>query len=193
MSGTAPAGGVARVSRRVMNLSHVLRQCGRRFPDRIGLVWGERSWTWREIDARVDAIAHALAARGVAKGDRVLVQSKNCNQMFESMFACFRLGAVWVPTNYRQTPDEVAYLAASSGACAMICQAEFAGHAEAARAAQPAIRTVIAIGRPISEMTTTPSAPRMPASRFPPPMSSTTTPAGSSTPPARPAGPRRRC
>ncbi len=146
MSGTAPAGGVARVSRRVMNLSHVLWQCGRRFPDRIGLVWGERSWTWREIDARVDAIAHALAARGVAKGDRVLVQSKNCNQMFESMFACFRLGAVWVPTNYRQTPDEVAYLAASSGACAMICQAEFAGHAAAARAAQPAIRTVIAIG-----------------------------------------------
>jgi fatty-acyl-CoA synthase len=49
-------------------------------------------------------MAAALAERGIGKGDRVLVQSKNCNQMFESMFACFRLGAVWVPTNFRQTP-----------------------------------------------------------------------------------------
>ena len=72
-------------------------------------------------------MAAALAARGVTKGDRVLVQSKNCNQMFESMFACFRLGAVWVPTNFRQTPGEVAYLGQASGATAMICHSEFPG------------------------------------------------------------------
>ena len=70
-------------------------------------------------------MAAALAARGVSKGDRVLVQSKNCNQMFELMFACFRLGAVWVPTNFRLTPEEVAYLAKASGASAMICDANF--------------------------------------------------------------------
>ena len=62
-------------------------------------------------------MAAALRERfGVGKGDRILVQSQNCNQMFESMFACFRLGAVWVPTNFRQTPEEVAYLAEASGA-----------------------------------------------------------------------------
>ncbi len=104
------------MSKRVMNLSHLVRQASRRYGKEIAFVWGDRTWTWAELDHRIDAMAAALAARGVTKGDRVLVQSKNCNQMFEAMFACFRLGAVWVPTNFRQTPDEVAYLASASGA-----------------------------------------------------------------------------
>ncbi len=142
----APAGGVAPVSRRVMNLSHFLRQAARRYGGEIGFVRGEETWTWAELDRRVDAMAAALAARGVKKGDRILVQSKNGNQMFESMFACFRLGAVWVPTNYRQTPGEVAYLAQSSGASAMICHCDFPEYVTAAREAVPDIRFVISIG-----------------------------------------------
>jgi fatty-acyl-CoA synthase len=147
-----PHGGVAPVSRRVMNLSHILRQAARRHATEIGFVWGERTWTWADLDARVDAMAAALAARGIGKGDRVLVQSKNCNQMFESMFACFRLGAVWVPANFRQTPDEVAYLAAASGASAMICHRDFPEHAAAVRTALPGLNLVIAIGSsPVGE------------------------------------------
>jgi len=138
---------IAPASTRVMNLAHFLTQSARRFPDEIAFVWGEKEWTWREFERRVDAMAVALSARfGVAKGDRILVQSQNCNQMFESMFACFRLGAVWVPTNFRQSPSEVAYLAEASGACGMICGAGFPDHAEACRAASPALRFVIAIG-----------------------------------------------
>jgi fatty-acyl-CoA synthase len=141
-----PKGGVVPSSKRVMNLAHFLRLTARRFGDEIGLVWGERAWTWAQLDRRVDAMAVALAARGVNKGDRVLVQSKNCNQMFESMFACFRLGAVWVPTNFRLTPDEAAYLAEASGASAMICGAEFPDHASAAQKAAPGIGAMISIG-----------------------------------------------
>ena len=138
----APKGGVAPATKRVMNLAHLLRQAAQRHGDEIGFVWGEASWTWRELDRRVDAMATALAAQGVTKGDRVLVQSKNCNQLFESLFACFRLGAVWVPTNFRQTPAEIAYLAEASGASAMICGSEFPEHAEAAGAAGNGIAVV---------------------------------------------------
>jgi fatty-acyl-CoA synthase len=134
-------------TKRVMNLSYILRQAARRHGAEIGFVWGARTWSWAELDQRVDAMAAALAAEGVRKGDRVLVQSKNCNQMFESMFACFRLGAVWVPTNYRQTPDEVAYLAQASGASAMICHSNFPDHARAIRETDPDVRFLISIGR----------------------------------------------
>ncbi len=129
-----------------MNLSHFLRQAARRHPDAPGFIWGERRWSWSELDRRVDALAAGLAERGVGKGDRVLLQSRNGNQLVESMFACFRLGAVWVPTNFRQTPAEVAFLASSSGAATMLCAAEFAPHAEAAREASPSLRLVIPIG-----------------------------------------------
>jgi acyl-CoA synthetase (AMP-forming)/AMP-acid ligase II len=129
-----------------MNLAHLVRQNARRHRDEIGFVWREARWTWAEMDRRIDAMTAALAARGIVKGDRVLVQSKNCNQMFEAMFACFRLGAVYVPTNFRQTPAEVAYAAQASGASALICHRDFPEHAEAVRAALPDLRFVVAIG-----------------------------------------------
>ncbi len=146
-----PKGGVSPCSRRVMNLSHVLLQAARRYPDEIGFVWGERTWNWSLINARVDAMAACLRQSGITKGDRILVQCSNGNQMFETMFVCFRLGAVWVPTNYRQTPEEVAYLAQSSGASLMFCHHSFQAHAEAARAAAPSIARTIFIGGSGSE------------------------------------------
>ena len=139
-----PRGGLARMSRRVMNLAHMLTQNSRRHGDRVGFIWGDKSWTWREIDAAVSALAAALAARGVVKGDRVLVHSKNCDEMFWSMFAAFRLGAVWVPTNFRLMPDEVAYLATASGAKAFLCHGDFPDHATAA--ANPALEFTWRIG-----------------------------------------------
>ena len=143
---SAPKGGLVPCSKRVMNLAHVLRQAARRFPQEIGFVYGSSETTWAQMDARVDAMAAALVKRGIGKGDRILVQSKNCLEMFESMFAAFRIGAVWVPTNFRQTPDEVAYLAQASGAVAMICHGDFPEHVKVARAQSPAIGFVIGIG-----------------------------------------------
>ncbi|SDA92571.1 acyl-CoA synthetase [Mesorhizobium qingshengii] len=141
------AGPIEPVSTRVMNLSHFVTQAARRFPERIGFVRGDKSWTWREIDRRIDAMSFALAEiYGVKKGDRVLVQSQNCNQMFESMFACFRIGAIWVPTNFRQTPEEVSYQAEASGAVGMICGNLFAHHQSACAASSAPLRFFISIG-----------------------------------------------
>lgn len=151
-----------------MNLAHFLRQSARRYADEIGFAWGEKTWTWAELDGRVDAISAALSKRGLGKGDRVLVQSRNCNQLFESMFACFRIGAVWVPTNFRQTPDEVAYLAEASGASAMICGNDFPDHARASRQAASGIRFVLSIGDLVSAKTTTRSLRLMAARLFRP-------------------------
>ncbi len=88
--------------------------------------------------ARVRAAAGGLRAAGLGHGDRVLVHARNGHAMFESMWAAWMLGAVWVPTNFRLTPGEVAYLASSSGARAHLFDGAFPEHAAAARAANPA-------------------------------------------------------
>ena len=80
----------------VMNLSALLAQTAALHPDRPGLIQGERQWTWREINARVDACVQALRELGMKPGDKLLVQSRNGLAMFESCWAAFRLGAVWV-------------------------------------------------------------------------------------------------
>jgi fatty-acyl-CoA synthase len=146
VTAAAPTGGVTPMSRRVMNLAHLVTENARRHGDRVGFIWGERSFSWREIEGRVAALAAALAARGIGKGDRVLVHSKNCDEMFWSMFAAFRLGAVWVPTNFRLMPDEVAYLATASGAKAFLCHGDFPDHAAAVQAASPALDFIWRIG-----------------------------------------------
>lgn len=120
-----------RISNRSMNLAHFLEQSARRFPDRPGLVWGEAQWSWSTLNARVNAMALALSQTyGVQKGDRIVVQSQNCNQVFESAFACWRLGAIWVPANFRGSPDDLSWIVRSSGAKGMIIQSVFSDHAQ---------------------------------------------------------------
>jgi fatty-acyl-CoA synthase len=72
----------------------------------------------------------------------VLVHSKNSNEMLESMLATFRIGAVWVPTNFRLTPDDVAYMAEVTQPRVFLCQADFPEHAEAVRRVMPGIQRV---------------------------------------------------
>ena len=130
------------------NLARFLAHTARRFPDRTALILGERRDTWSDIERRVDALCSALAAMGLRQGDRILVHSRNGRQMFESCWVAFRLGCVWVPTNFRLTPPEVAYLGTQSGARAMIYEDVFAAHVDAVCAAAPALRHVVCIGTP---------------------------------------------
>ena len=115
---------------RVNNLGGLLTRTARLFPSHKGVIAEEKSWTWKEVDQRVQAMASALKNLGIAKGDRILVLSRNNLQLFESSWVSFRMGCVWVPTNFRLTPPEVAYLASSSGAKVMIYQKGFEDHAK---------------------------------------------------------------
>ncbi len=131
-------------STRVMNLAHFARQSAQRFPARDAMIWGEKSWSWQTLWSRVNAMAHALSRDyGVTKGDRILVQSPNCNQLFESMLACFQLGAIWVPANFRGMPGDIEWQAELSGAKGMICHADFPQHAAIC---QSRVAFTIAIG-----------------------------------------------
>ena len=132
----------------VMNLGTLLRQAAQLFPDQDGVIRGDERWSWREIDQRVDAMVAALRELGLKKGDRILVQSRNNLQLFESCWIAFRLGCVWVPTNFRLTPPEVAYLGASSGARAMIYESDFAAHVDAVRKASSVLEHIICIEAP---------------------------------------------
>jgi fatty-acyl-CoA synthase len=82
----------------------------------------------------------------VRHGDRILLHARNSNAVLETMFASWMIGATWVPTNFRLTPPEVAYLAQSSGATVHIVDSAFPEHASIAAAENPACRLQISIG-----------------------------------------------
>ncbi|MFW2543902.1 acyl-CoA synthetase [Primorskyibacter sp. 2E107] len=129
------------------NLAHFLTKNAARLKDRPALIRGDHVLSWRALDARVSALAAAMAEDfGVRPGDRIMVQSPNNPEMTEIMFACWRIGAVWVPSNFRQRPDEVAYLAQKSDVSLMFCEEGYPDHARACVAAAPKLEQVICIG-----------------------------------------------
>jgi fatty-acyl-CoA synthase len=128
------------------NLASLLLQTARRLPDHPSLIWRERTWIWCETAHRAASAAAALRARSIAKGDRVLIHARNSNAMFESAWACWLIGAVWVPTNFRLSPPEVAYLASSSRARAHVFNAAFPTQRDAARAANPHCALEVSVG-----------------------------------------------
>lgn len=134
----------------VMNLGEILNQIARRYPDAPGFIRSGREYAWKDISMRVDSVAAALRERGIGKGDKLLVHSRNNLPLFESAWVAFRLGAVWVPTNVRITPVEAAYLGSSSGAVAMLYDEGLEHYVDAVRDAAPSVQTVIAIGQPRS-------------------------------------------
>jgi fatty-acyl-CoA synthase len=82
----------------------------------------------------------------VRHGDRVLLHARNSNAVLETMFASWMIGATWVPTNFRLTPPEVAYLAQSSGASVHIIDTGFPEHIAVAAAENPACQLQLTIG-----------------------------------------------
>ena len=62
------------------------------------------------VNERVNRLANALVKRGVERGDRIGILHVNCNQYIETYFAAAKLGAIFVPLNFRAKADELAYM-----------------------------------------------------------------------------------
>ena len=58
-------------------LGDTLRRTARRTPERLGLVFGDQTWTYAELHADANRVAHGLAELGVRKGERVAILSRN--------------------------------------------------------------------------------------------------------------------
>jgi fatty-acyl-CoA synthase len=83
-------------------------------PERIAVVFRGSGTTYGELDQRVDAACCWLQSLGVEKGDRTAVLLRNCPEFLEIYLACSRLGSIFVPLNFRLTPEELRYLIAHS-------------------------------------------------------------------------------
>lgn len=91
----------------------IARSAGR-VPDKTALVFGERTWTYRELDTAVGRVAHQLLGLGLQKGDRVAAYGKNSDAFLLLFLGCARAGLVHVPVNFNAVGDELAYLLTQS-------------------------------------------------------------------------------
>ena len=84
----------------------------RRFPGAPALENAETGsvTSWLQLEDKVARLAGGLAQRfGIAKGDRVVLLADNDTRLFELQFACMRLGAIFVPLNWRLAAPELIF------------------------------------------------------------------------------------
>ncbi len=100
----------AKVYRTELTPLSFLRRSAYIFPDKTAVVHGERRFTYKEFEERVDRLASRLREANLLKGDRVAFLCPNSPPMLEAHFAVPAAGNVLVAINTRLAKDEVKYI-----------------------------------------------------------------------------------
>jgi malonyl-CoA/methylmalonyl-CoA synthetase len=112
-----------------LNLLHLfdLSFAGRR--DHTALEFEGVTYTFGDIDARSNRLAHLLAQRGLKTGDRLCVYLANCVEMIDLYLACVKLGVIFVPINILYRERELAHILGDAEPVAVVSATEFASPA----------------------------------------------------------------
>ncbi len=92
-----------------MNIAWWVQRWAELSPDKPAVIFEGRTISYRELCRRADRTACWLQSIGIEKGDRVAVMMNNCPEFFDIFLACSRLGAIFVPINFRSTSVELDY------------------------------------------------------------------------------------
>ena len=79
-------------------------------PDRPALIFDNKIYSFSQLNERSNRLANALPKLGVKRGDRVTTLQVNCNQSIETYFAVAKMGAIYIPLNFRARGDELTYM-----------------------------------------------------------------------------------
>jgi len=78
------------------------------------MIFEGKRFSFAQTNERANRLASALSGLGLKKTDRIGMLQVNCNQYVESYFASAKIGAIFVPMNFRAKPDELSYLIANA-------------------------------------------------------------------------------
>ena len=106
-----------------IGLGNWLYQRALRTPHRKALTFEGETWTYAALQDRIDRLASALRTQGVCPGDRVGFLGLNQPSFLESLFATARLGAIFVPLNFRLSGSELNYIINDAGVHTLIVDA----------------------------------------------------------------------
>ncbi|RRO17535.1 acyl-CoA synthetase [Saccharopolyspora rhizosphaerae] len=139
-------------------LSTVFRTVARAVPDQEVLVWGDRRFSYAELDQRIDGVAHHLTAQGLGchtPRDRLAGHESgqhhvglylhNCNEYLEALVGALRARAVPFNVNYRYVAEELLHLFLDAGTEALVFHSAFAPQVAQIRDRLPRLRVLIQV------------------------------------------------
>ncbi|MDM7999572.1 MAG: long-chain-fatty-acid--CoA ligase [Dehalococcoidia bacterium] len=140
------------LSRRLL-LGEIVARNSRVIPDREAVVYGNKRFTYRQFNQRVNRLAHAFLDLGVKKGTKVAILLYNCNEFLEAYFALAKIGGVAVPLNFRLSAEEIKYIVNHSDSEAFILGEAFVQNVKGMQQDLPQVKTYITVSeKPVEGM-----------------------------------------
>lgn len=113
------------MSSRMLLGGHITHNA-RRFPDKVALIDRACRMSYSRLEAGANQVGHALLAAGVVPGDRVAFLAGSSCQWVEAFYGVLKVGAVAVPLNYRETPEQISRMLEDSDAKLLFVSAPYA-------------------------------------------------------------------
>jgi len=130
------------------NFAFTLDYHADRRPRKVVLTHGERRVTNEELLSNVNAIASALRGLGLGRGDVVGLLLHNRVEFIELVYAINRLGAVFLPLNYRLAPAEWQFILGHAEVKALFSELEFTVPVDAVARHLPHLKHRIVVDGP---------------------------------------------
>ncbi|EFK11418.1 putative long-chain-fatty-acid--CoA ligase [delta proteobacterium NaphS2] len=93
-----------------MNIAWWVQRWKELHPEKAAILFEGSTITYHELHLRANRVSCWLQSLGIEKGDRVAVMMRNCPEFIDLYLACARLGAIFVPINFRLTGPELKYI-----------------------------------------------------------------------------------
>ncbi len=135
-----------------MNIAEFLTISSTVCPDRMAIIFDNKRYTFSQLNERVNRLANALKKLGVKKGDRIALLQVNCNQCVETCFATAKLGAIYLPLNFRAKEDEQEFMINFAEVHTLFTGERYFDMVDAIRAKLPSVKNFIAIESPHAGM-----------------------------------------
>ena len=134
-----------------MNTTDFLNIASAICPDRDFIVFEGQRWSFAQTSERVNRLANALTQLGIEKGDRVGILHVNCNQYIEAYFASAKLGAIFVPLNFRAKAEELNYMVSNAEAKVLIVGSRYADMVAQMIPSLPTVKDCICVDKDYSD------------------------------------------
>ncbi|MGQ4513877.1 AMP-binding protein [Streptomyces sp. DW26H14] len=100
---------------------HAFRASAAQAPDQAAVAYFDGRLGYREVDGLSDSVAGHLAARGLARGDRVAIMLQNSPHFVLALLGAWKAGAIVVPLNPMYKSAEAGHILGDAGVSALIC------------------------------------------------------------------------
>jgi acyl-CoA synthetase (AMP-forming)/AMP-acid ligase II len=120
-------------------------------PQRHFIIFEGQHLSYVQFNERVNKLANALRRLDLQKGDRIGILQVNCPQYLEAYFAAAKIGAIFVPLNFRAKADELAYMIGNAEAKVLLAGARYLDMLQAIMPALPFVKNFISIDERLAE------------------------------------------